>query len=394
MIDFILVAGGLSAITYLTVKDRSGELDKLFKACKLQNPDKKIPLVVKETKREYGKDIVLHLPEGLSLKDLEKKQDAIEQFLGGKIELENIGKQTIFMRVLTTKLKTMYKYKPIHTEGPVELPIGMSLMGPLTLELNDNYPHCLVGGGSGSGKSVCLRVMITNCILTKDPNMLKLHLCDLKYGVEFSIFKYSSRIETFAKDIDEALELLWMLEEKMHKRYELFAEKRVVNIIEYNNKYKENQMPYHLVFIDEFANMHISKKAIKLIDKLLRMARAVGIHFIIATQRPDAKTVPGELKANLQASIAFRTKNDVNSMILLDNTKASELRGAGHGILQLDKDIEFQGYFLDPDKARKLIKHTNVYKKKEENKNKVVNEVDSEPDDTSGVISLDSTGEG
>lgn len=391
MLDFLLVAGAMSTITYLAVRDKNRELGKLFRACKLQNPDKKVPLVTKKEDKDYGKDIILYLPEGISIKDFEKKQDAIEQYFGATIELENIGKQKILMKVITNKLETMYPYKPIKTKEPVELPIGMSLTGPLTLKLDDNYAHCLIGGTSGSGKSVCLRVMITNCILTKDQRILKLHLCDLKYGVEFSIFRYSNRIETFAKDIDETLELLYMLEEEMCKRYELFAEKRVVNIAEYNKKYKNKQLCYHLVFIDEFANMKISKEAIELIDKLLRMARAVGIHFIIATQRPDKDTVPGPLKANLQASIAFKTKNVMNSMILLDNDKAADLRGKGHGILQLDRDIEFQGYYLDADEARKMIKHTNVYKKidkKEDSK------VDPGSDDTSGVIYLDLAREG
>lgn len=378
MIDFLLAAGGLSLITYLAIRDKSGELEKLFKACKIQNVDKKIPKIIKQEETDYGKDVILYVPEGLSISDFEKKQEAIEQYLGAKIELENIGRQKILMKVMANKLKTMYPYRPIKTKEPVELPLGISLKGPITLKLDDSYPSCLVGGTSGSGKSVCLRVMITNCILTKDPKILKLHLCDLKYGVEFSIFKYSNMVETFAKNIDETLELLYMLDEEMHKRYELFSEKKVVNIQEYNRKYKKNQIPYHLVFIDEFANLHISKEAIDLVDKLLRMARAVGIHFVIATQRPDKDTVPGSIKANLQASIAFKTKNDVNSMILLDNNKASELRGKGHGILQVDEDIEFQGYFLDIDEARELIKHTYVKKKSKakNDKKEVVGEVE------------------
>jgi len=391
MLDFLLVAGAMSTITYLAVRDKNGELGKLFKACKLQNPDKKVPLVIMKEDKDYGYDVTLHLPEGLSLKDFEKKQEAIEQYLGATIELEYKEKQRILMKVIENKLKSIYKYKPMQTKGFVELPVGMSLTGPITLELNDNYPHCLIGGTSGSGKSVCLRTMITNCILTKDPSMLKMHLCDLKYGVEFSIFKYSHMVETFAKDINETVELLQMLENEMYKRYELFEEKKVVNINEYNRKYKKNQIPYHLVFIDEFANMKISKVAIDLVDKLLRMSRAVGIHFIIATQRPDAETIPGTLKSNLQATIAFRTRNDTNSMILLDNAKAAELKGAGHGILQLDKDTEFQGWYLDVNTARKLIKHTNVYKKNEREKD---TKVDPGSDDTSGVIYLDLAREG
>ena len=198
--------------------------------------------------------------------------------------------------------------------------------------------------------------------------MLKLHLCDLKYGVEFSIFQYSKMVETCARDIDEALALFYMLEEEMYQRYKILEAAKVVNITEYNKKYRHKKMPYHLVFIDEFANLKRSKEALELIDKLLRMARAVGIHFVIATQRPDAETIPGELKANLQATIAFKVRNEVNSRILLDYKGAENLRGQGHGILQTDKDVEFQGWYLDIDTARRLIEHTNDYSKKKVNK--------------------------
>ena len=81
MLDFLLVAGAMSTITYLAVRDKNGELGKLFKACKLQNPDKKVPLVIMKEDKDYGYDVTLHLPEGLSLKDFEKKQEAIEQYL-------------------------------------------------------------------------------------------------------------------------------------------------------------------------------------------------------------------------------------------------------------------------------------------------------------------------
>jgi len=383
MVDFIVIILIFGAVTYIALRDNNNEFSKLFKACKIINPDKKVPLVIEQRETDYGQDVVLYIPEGLSLKDIENKKDAIEQYLGAKIELFNIGNQRGLMRIMGNKLLTLYRYKPMVTKGEVELPVGMSLTGAITLKLDDSYPSCLIGGTAGSGKSVCLRCMITNCIVTKNPKMLKLHLCDLKYGVEFSIFQYSKMVETFARDIDEALALFYMLEEEMYQRYKILEAAKVVNITEYNKKYRHKKMPYHLVFIDEFANLKRSKEALELIDKLLRMARAVGIHFVIATQRPDAETIPGELKANLQATIAFKVRNEVNSRILLDYKGAENLRGQGHGILQTDKDVEFQGWYLDIDTARRLIEHTNDYSKKK------VNKKIEEVDDTSGVIPFD-----
>jgi S-DNA-T family DNA segregation ATPase FtsK/SpoIIIE len=202
-------------------------------------------------------------------------------------------------------------------------------------------------------------VIITSVIQN---NNAILHLCDLKGGVEFAIFKRSNHVKTLAKNMSEAVTQLLMLKEEMYRRLELFEQQRVVNLEEYNKKTKSN-LPRHLLIIDELANITLeSDEVTEIINELLRMARAVGIHIILATQRPSADVLPGTLKANISATVCFKVRNHVNSEILLDHKGAENLRGKGHGIYQTSDEIEFQGLFLSAKDAEELIKHTYIDK--------------------------------
>lgn len=331
---------------------------KLMKACGIKNKSDKIPLVYSKKKKEYGYDLTLHMPEGLCLSDLQKHQEAIETNLNAKVELLPSANQKIVLKAYTKQLKSLYPYEQIETKG-LTFPLGYSHKGIITHTMDDENPHMLIGGTSGSGKSVMLRVICTFIIQN---TKCILHLCDLKGGVEFAIFKRSSHVKTFAKNMSEAITQLLMLKEEMYRRLELFEQQRVVNLEEYNRKTRSH-LPRHLLIIDELANITLENKDVtEVINELLRMARAVGIHIILATQRPDREVLPGALKANISATVCFKTRNHVNSEILLDHKGAEDLRGKGHGIYQTSDEQEFQGLFLSSKDAEELIKHTYIDK--------------------------------
>jgi S-DNA-T family DNA segregation ATPase FtsK/SpoIIIE len=353
----ILIWGGIFGIPVLLLT-REDKTSKLMKACGIKNKNDKIPLLYKKTPKEYGYDLTLRLPEGLCLSDIEKHQEAIETNLNAKVELLPSTNQMMILKAFTKRLKSLYKYENMETKG-LTFPLGYSHKGLIIHKMDDENPHMLVGGSSGSGKSVLLRVIITSIIQNKNS---VLHLCDLKGGVEFAIFKRSKYVKTFAKNMSEAITQLLMLKEEMYRRLELFEEQKVVNLNEYNKKTKSN-LPRHLLIIDELANITLeSKDTTEILNELLRMARAVGIHIILATQRPSADVLPGTLKANISATVCFKTRNHVNSEILLDHKGAENLRGKGHGIYQTSDELEFQGLYLEAKEAEELIKHTYVEK--------------------------------
>lgn len=337
---------------------REDKTTKLFRACGIQNKEKKIPIVYSEKKQPYGYDLTLHLPEGLCVSDIEKHQEAIETNLGAKVELLPSTNQKAVLKAYTKHLKSLYPYEQSKVKG-LSFPIGISHKGLIIHKMDDENPHLLVGGTSGSGKSVCLRTIITSVIQNESAI---LHLCDLKGGVEFAIFKNCRQVQTFAKNMTEAASQLMMLKEEMYRRLDLFEQHKVVSLAEYNKKTRSN-LPKHLLIIDELANITLSSDSLtEAINELLRMARACGIHIILATQRPDAKVLPGALKANISTTICFKVRNNVNSEILLDHKGAENLKGKGHGVYQSADEIEFQGLFLSPKEAEELIKHTYVEK--------------------------------
>jgi len=268
----------------------------------------------------------------------------------------------MILKAYTKQLKSLYPYEQIKTKG-LSFPLGYSHKGLITHTMNDENPHMLVGGSTGSGKSVCLRTIIISVM--QSATNIKLHLCDLKGGVEFAIFKHSSRVYSFAKNMSEAITQILMLREEMYRRLELFEEQRVVNLDEYNKKTR-SKLQRHLLIIDELANITLENKDLtETINELLRMARAVGIHLILATQRPDREVLPGALKANISATVCFKCRNNVNSEILLSHKGAENLRGKGHGIYQTSDEQEFQGLFLSSEDAEELIKHTYIKKSTE-----------------------------
>ena len=368
-IKYILLFGmPIIPAALLSTQDKT---TRLLRNCGIVNKDGNIPKLIKKETRHYGYDIEFKLPAGICLSDFEKQQQEIEQYLDGEVQFEYKDRH-IIVKVHTGKLEERYDYEPKELKGTTLL-IGMSRNGLITLTLDDENPHLLIAGMTGSGKSMLLRSMIVNLILT-GRNIL-IHLADLKAGAEFGIYEMSSAITTFTQNIEDTLELLKMLDGEMMKRYSMFRETGVVNIEEYSREHKK--IPEHVLFIDEFANIaEEDKECLKYLKRLLRMARACGIHIILCTQRPDSQTVPGAIKNNVGARIALYCSDPVNSRIIIDSDKAAYLTGNGHGILHTKNDVEFRGFYLETEDAKKLIKHTM---------RKLIKQID----DTSGVISLD-----
>lgn len=361
----------VAGIVMLITKEKNTNV--LLRNCGIVNKDGKLPKLLSKNIKNYGYDLVFSIPAGICSEDFKKKQQEIEQFLNNEVQIFYENKQVI-LKVHTGRLNDIYPYEFKKLKG-LTLLVGMSRNGLITLTLNDESPHLLIAGMTGSGKSMLLRAMIVNLILSGHKN-IKIHLSDLKNGVEFGIYEMSSSITTFTRDIEDTLKLLQSLDTEMMNRFNLFRESGVVNIDEYNQNHEP--LPKHILFIDEFANIvEEDRDCLYYLKRLLRMARACGVHIIICTQRPDAQTVPGSIKNNVAAVIALKCNEPINSRIILNNDKAYYLTGNGHGILHTKEDIEFRGFYLQTERAKTLIKHT--YQK----------QIIKKEDDASGVMSCD-----
>jgi S-DNA-T family DNA segregation ATPase FtsK/SpoIIIE len=234
-----------------------------------------------------------------------------------------------------------------------------------------------MAGCTGSGKSTCLNQIIINTILTQTPTDNKqpkilLNLIDLKSGIEFVHYKKCSIVNSYATDIQPAAEIILKLEKVAIQREKLFSNSGISKIDDYNSRYPYKQLPYHLVIVDEFADLRGQKEITAVFDKVLRKGRSSGIFFILSTQRPTVDTIPGNFKANIQCYLAFRTTSARESEIILGygNQDAVKLNIPGRGILQTYDRVEVQPMYIKNDDRiiNPMIKHTF---RKEININKI-----------------------
>jgi len=259
-------------------------------------------------------------------------------------------------------------------DSPLEVAIGKTIDGkPFFADLA-KMPHLLIAGATGAGKSVCLNTIICSILYRQPPDRVKLIMVDPK-RVELSV--YGDIPHLVAPVVCEpkraAAALEWAVEQ-MEERYKKLVEFGVRNITGYN-KLCENPeskkktagrslepMPYMVIVVDELADLMIVAKAEveESIQRLAQMARAVGIHLILATQRPSVNVITGIIKANFPSRIAFQVSQKVDSRTILDTNGAESLLGKGDMLFSkggADKPMRLQGAFLSDDEVESIAEH-------------------------------------
>lgn len=288
------------------------------------------------------------------------------------IEVPNKKPQIVSMEsVLNSK-----KFKESKMELPVA--IGKTISNDVFMFDLHKLPHLLVAGSTGQGKSVGLNAIITSLLYKKHPNELKFVLVDPK-KVEFSIYNQitshfmaalpENDDEPIITDVNKVVRTLNSLCKLMDHRYDMLKMAQVKKIEEYNEKFVNHKldmtkgheyMPYIVVIIDEFGDLIMTAgKEIELpIARIAQLARAVGIHMVIATQRPTTKIITGNIKANFPGRIAFRVTSVVDSRTILDRKGAEQLVGKGDMLFLAGGDpIRVQCAFIDTPEIENVNDH-------------------------------------
>jgi len=245
------------------------------------------------------------------------------------IEIPNPTRDMIYLRDLLLS-EDMRKHKSRLAFG-----LGKDIAGkPIVADLA-RMPHLLIAGATGSGKSVCINTILMSLIMRTTPDELRLILIDPKRVELTGYANLPHLIGEVITDPDSAQETMYWCVKEMERRLATFEEAKVRDISSYNEKCKTDdemeKMPYIVIVIDEFADLIMtSGKDIEMpITRLAQMARAVGMHLILATQRPSIKVITGLIKANFPARIAFQVSTRVDSRVILDNIGAEKLLGSG-----------------------------------------------------------------
>ena len=241
------------------------------------------------------------------------------------IEIPNSEIETIYLREILES--NLFK----ESKSPLVIALGKDIVGkPFVTDLA-KLPHVLIAGTTGSGKSVGINAMILSLLYRNSPDNLKLMMIDPKM-LEFSIYNDIPHLLTpVITEPKKAITGLNNMVKEMERRYKLMSDAKVKNIENYNTKFPENKMPYIVVIIDELADLMMTggKDVEYSIARLAQMARASGIHLIVATQRPSVDVVTGLIKANLPSRISFKVGQKIDSKVVLDQYGAESLLGRG-----------------------------------------------------------------
>lgn len=300
--------------------------------------------------------------------------------LGIRIIAPIPGKGTIGIEVPNKKPQIVSMESIINSkkfqETKFELPIalGKTITNEVFMVDLAKMPHLLVAGATGQGKSVGLNAIITSLLYKKHPAELKLVLVDPK-KVEFSIYapierhflaKIAEEKDPIITDVKRVVQTLNSLCQLMDHRYDLLKMAKVRNIKEYNAKFNARLlnpekghefMPYIVVIIDEFGDLIMTAgKDVELpIARIAQLARAVGIHMVIATQRPTTNIITGTIKANFPARMAFKVMSQIDSRTILDRSGANQLVGKGDMLFLCNTDpVRVQCAFVDTDEVENI----------------------------------------
>ena len=367
---------------------------------------------IRDTLSKYGieiKDIMVHVgptvtlfeivpQDGVRVNKIRGLEDDIAlslAALGIRIIAPMPGKGTIGIEVpnrdpQVVPMREVLGSKAFQeTRAKLPMCLGCTVSNEVFIADLTKMPHLLVAGATGKGKSVGLNAIITSLLYKKGPSELKFVLVDPK-RVEFSVYadlekyyfaKTPGEEKAIVTDTDRVIKTLNSLVQEMENRYTVFEEVRVRNVSDYNDLWrrelrevldehgekKYQYMPYSVGIIDEFSDMIMTagKEVETPLVRIAQKARAVGIHMIIATQRPSSKVITGLIKGNFPGRIAFAVAQGIDSQIIIDRRGAQQLIGRGDMLFQIDGEItRLQCPFVDtPD----IVRICDFIKEQEDN---------------------------
>lgn len=295
---------------------------------------------------------------------LAAKDIRVEAPIPGKsavgIEVPNAEKTTVMMKELIRSVPQSLADKPL------VFTLGKDLMGNNVYGRLDTMPHLLIAGATGSGKSVCVNSIICSILLRTRPDEVKLLLVDPK-KVEFTPYNgVPHLLSPVITDANLANGALKVIVEMMDQRYSMFEEVSVRNITSYNKfvanhpELNKEKLPRIVVIIDELADLMLaaSKEVEQSIQRITQLARAAGIHLIVATQRPSVNVITGVIKANIPSRIAFMVSSRPDSRTILDQIGAEKLLGYGDMLFMDNSDpVRIQGVFIQDHEVEAICNY-------------------------------------
>lgn len=381
-VDYVLPSMDLLAYPK-GVKKRENESKLKENADKLERTFQSFGVKANVTKVHHGPAVTKYevYPEaGVKVSRIVNLSDDLALALAAKdirIEAPIPGKSAVGIEVPNTNITTVLLREVLETknpklQNPLAVSLGKDIAGEAVFAELNKMPHLLVAGATGSGKSVCINGIIVSILMNAKPSEVKLMLIDPKM-VELNVYNGIPHLLTpVVTNPKKASQALRKVVSEMERRYELFSHTGTRNIEAYNELIRQNNnmldakqphLPFIVVIVDELADLMMvaSSDVEDSITRLAQMARAAGIHLIIATQRPSVDVITGVIKANIPSRIAFSVSSQTDSRTILDSGGAEKLLGRGDMLYQpigASKPVRVQGAFLSDDEVERVVEFT------------------------------------
>lgn len=371
----------ISLLSQVEVVDQSSEFKKIEEnKDKLQQTFKSFGVSVEVKKATLGPTVTKYEVQpavGVKVSKIVNLSDDLALALAAKdirIEAPIPGKPFVGIEVPNQKGAVVgFRDVTEHQQdksNPMEVPLGKAVTGEVISSDISKMPHLLIAGSTGSGKSVAINTIITGILMKAKPSEVKLILIDPKM-VELNIYNgIPHMLIPVVTDAKRATGALQKAVSEMERRYKLFAETSNRNITEYNQKVDEHnekepdkpmeRLPYIVLIVDELSDLMMTagREVEAAIVRLAQMARAAGMHIIIATQRPSVDVITGLIKANIPSRIAFAVSSGIDSRTILDSNGAEKLLGRGDMLYQpigKNKPTRIQGAYISESDVENIV---------------------------------------
>ncbi|EKZ3560275.1 DNA translocase FtsK [Listeria monocytogenes] len=359
---------------YDQIKVNAKKLENTFESFGVKAKITQVHLGPAVTKYEVQPSVGVKVSKIVSLSDdialaLAAKDIRIEAPIPGKSAIGiEVANQNVAMVSLREVLENNPKNNP---DEKLQIALGRDISGEAMMANLDKMPHLLVAGATGSGKSVCINGIITSILLRAKPHEVKMMMIDPKM-VELNVYNgIPHLLAPVVTNPKKAAQALQKVVAEMERRYDLFSHTGTRNMQGYNdyvkkhnelNEEKQPELPFIVVIVDELADLMMvaSNDVEDAITRLAQMARAAGIHLIIATQRPSVDVITGVIKANIPSRIAFAVSSSIDSRTILDMGGAEKLLGRGDMLLLpvgSSKPTRIQGAFLSDAEVEDVVNY-------------------------------------
>ncbi|MGH2317509.1 DNA translocase FtsK [Planococcus sp. SE5232] len=393
----------LSLLTLPPHHDQSGEYSGIQKnAKKLEKTFQSFGVRAKVTQVHLGPAVTKYevLPDtGVKVSKIVSLHDDLALALAARdirIEAPIPGKSAIGIEVPNTEVSIVSLREVLESEennrpdAKLLFALGRDVTGQAVMTELNKMPHLLVAGSTGSGKSVCINGIITSIIMRAKPHEVKMMMIDPKM-VELNVYNgIPHLLAPVVTDPRKAAQALKKIVSEMERRYELFSHTGTRNIEGYNeyvrvfneeNVDKHPKLPFIVVIVDELADLMMvaSNEVEDAITRLAQMARAAGIHLIIATQRPSVNVITGVIKANIPSRISFAVSSSIDSRTILDMGGAEKLLGRGDMLFLgagQSKPVRVQGAFLSDSEVEKIVDFVIEQQKAQYQEDMIPSEID------------------